>query len=122
MRNLLIIKRALLSFSLITASLYANEDQNVAETVLCRAYTSIARIEEGKMFLKPEKLFLNQGVIYVEDIDGGRFAIPAVFSSKGRPYMQVDESIIFNTWKCECGTWNHKRDNPTRCWRCGMPR
>lgn len=122
MKKLLIIKCALLSFIVITSSLYANEDQNAAENVIRRAYTSIARIEEGKMFLKPEKLCLKQGIIYVEDIDGVELAIPVVFSSVGRPYMQVGESIIFNSWKCNCGAWNHKWDNPTYCRRCGEPR
>jgi len=122
MRKLLIAKYALLSFIVIASALYANEDQNAAENVIRRAYTSIARIEEGKIFLKPEKLCLKQGIIYVEDIDGAGFAIPVVFSPEGRPYMQVGESIIFNSWKCECGSWNHKWDNPTHCWHCGKPR
>jgi hypothetical protein len=116
MKNLLIVKCALLNFIVVTSTPYANEDQNATENVIRRAYTSIARIEEGKIFLKPEKLCLKQGIIYVEGIDGIEFAIPVVFSSEGRlPCMQVGESIIFNLWKCECGSWNHKWDNPTHC-------
>lgn len=122
MGKLLIVKCALLSFIVITSALYANEDQNAAENVIRRAYTSIVRIEEGKIFLRPEKLCLKQGIIYVEGIDGAEFAIPVVFFSNGYPYTQVAESIIFNSWKCECGAWNHKWDNPTYCWRCGEPR
>jgi hypothetical protein len=122
MRKSLIVKYALLSFIISTFALYANEDQNAAENVIRRAYTSIARIEEGKIFLKPEKLCLNHGRIYVEDINGGGFAIPVVFSSEGRPCMQVSESVIFNTWTCDCGALNHRWDNPTHCWKCHKQR
>lgn len=122
MKKLLIVKCVLLSFTIFASPLQANEDQNIAEYVIQRAYTSIAQIEEGKIFLKPEKLYLNQGILYVEDINGEGFAIPIVFPSKGRPYMQVADSTVFNAWKCNCGTWNHKRDNPERCWRCDNPR
>ncbi len=121
MRKLIRVKYALLSL-VMTSSLFANEDENAAESVIRRAYTSISRIEEGKIFLKPEKLSLNQGIIYVEDIDGAEFAIPVIFSIEGRPYMQVAESIIFNSWKCECNAWNHRWDNPNYCWSCGKPR
>jgi hypothetical protein len=122
MRKQSIVKYALLGFIICACALYANEDENAAENVLRRAYTSIARIEEGKIFLKPEKLHLNQGIIYIEDIDGGGFAIPVVFSSEVGPFMQVGESVIFNSWKCNCGVWNHKWDNPTQCWNCHKPR
>jgi hypothetical protein len=123
MRKRLIVKCALLSFIVLTSALHANEDQDAAENVIRRAYTSIARIEEGKIFLKPEKLSLKKGIIYLEDIDGARFAIPAVFSSGGRPYVQVGESIIFNSWKCgKCGFWNHKWDYPTHCGYCNEAR
>ena len=83
---------------------------------------SIDRIEDGKIFFEPEKVCLMKGKIYVEDIGGAGVAIPAVFSSEGGLYMQVDESIIFNTWKCNCGPWNHNWDNPNYCWRCDQPR
>ncbi|MBU6382690.1 MAG: hypothetical protein KGR16_00010 [Verrucomicrobia bacterium] len=96
--------------------------QNASEKVIRRAYTAISRIEGGRIFLKPDKLCLKQGVIYVEDIDGGEFAIPVMFSAVGYPQMEVDDSIVFNAWKCECGAWNHKWDNPTHCWHCGAPR
>ncbi len=122
MRKLLIARCTLLSLIVGASSLYANADQDAAENVFRRAQTSISRIEEGKIFLKPEKLHLEHGVIYVEDIDGAAFAIPAVFSTEGRPYVQVGDSVIFNSWKCDCGTWNHKWDNPTHCWNCGRPR
>ncbi|MDE3046343.1 MAG: hypothetical protein KGJ02_06845 [Verrucomicrobiota bacterium] len=121
MRKLLIVKCAILSFIAIASALSANED-HAAEYIVQRAYTSIARIEEGKIFLKPEKLSLKQGVIYLEDINGTEFAIPVVFSPEGRPYTQSGESIIFNTWTCSCGALNHKWDNPRYCWRCGEPR
>lgn len=112
-----------LDLIIITSVLYANEDQDVAEKVIRRAYPSIAQIEGGKIFLKPDRLCLKQGMIYVEDIDGTEFAIPAVFSAEGlQPYMQVADSTIFNSWKCECGAWNHKWDNPTHCRACGRPR
>ena len=117
-----LIKYALLNFIVVTSALCANEDRYAAENVIRRAYTSIARVEEGKIFLKPEKLRLKQGTIYIEDVDGAEFAIPVVFSSESPPYMQVGESIAFNSWQCECGSWNHKWDNPTHCWRCGKPR
>lgn len=123
MRKELIVKCALLSFIVVASALYGNEDQNAAENVIQRAYTSIDRIEEGKIFLKPEKLCLVQGIIYVEDIDGAGLAIPVVFSTDGRPYMQVSESKFFNTWTCgTCLALNHKWDNPTYCWCCGDPR
>jgi hypothetical protein len=122
MRKLLIVKYALLSFVVGISFLHGNEDRYAAENVIRRAYTSIARIEDGKIFLKPEKLCLKQGIIYVEGIDGEEIAIPVVFSSEGRPCMQVDESFLFNAWKCDCGSWNHKWDNPTHCWRCRKPR
>lgn len=121
MKKVSILKYVLLGFIVVNPALYAN-DQSACESVIRRAYTSISRIEDGRIFLKPDKLCLKQGVIYVEDIDGGEFAIPAIFTSVGQPYMQVDDSILFNSWKCECGTWNHKWDNPTHCWHCGRPR
>jgi hypothetical protein len=124
MKKLPIMKCALLNF-IISSSIYANENQHVVEYVLRRAYTAIARIEEGTIFLKPEKLFLHQGVVYVEDINGAGFAIPVAFSAMGDPCIpsrQVDDSVIFNSWLCECGSWNHKRDNPTHCWRCDRRR
>lgn len=123
MRKRLTVKCAILSFIAVTSALQANEDQHAAENVIRWAYTSIARIEEGKIFLKPEKLCLMEGKIYIEDIEGAGFAIPVVFSSEGYPHVQVDKSIIFNTWKCgTCREWNHNWDNPTHCWRCGEPR
>ena len=122
MRNSLIVKYALLNFVAATFSLCANEEQTVAENVIRRAYTSITRIKEGKIFLKPEKLCLKQGIVYVEDISGEGLAIPIVFPSKGRPYMQVGETSIFNLWKCECDAWNHKWDNPSYRWKCGRHR
>lgn len=121
MGKLLIVKIAFLT-TVINCSMYANENQNAAENVILRAYTSIARIEEGKIFLKPEKLCLHQGKIYVEDINGEMFAIPVTFSGAGHPCMQVSESTFFNTWTCSCGSLNHKRDNRFRCWSCGEPR
>lgn len=108
--------------SLCSAHCTHVEQQNAAENVMRHAYTSILRIEEGKMYLKPEKLCLDSGRIYVEGIDGAGFAIPVIFSSDGRAYMQVGDSIIFNSWKCACGAWNHKWDNPTHCRYCGKPR
>lgn len=122
MINLLNMKRILLSLVASASALCASEDRSTAANVIERAHTSIARIEEGKIYLKPEKLCLEQGKIYIEDIEGAGFAIPVIFSSEGRPYMQVDESFVFNSWKCECGTWNHKWDNPTHCRRCDRPR
>jgi hypothetical protein len=105
----LLVKCALLSFVVVTPALYANEDQDAAENIIRRAYTSIDRIEEGKIFLKPEKLCLHQGKIYVEDIDGGGFAIPVVFSAEVGPFAEVSQSTIFNTWTCgKCKTVNHK--------------
>lgn len=122
MRKRSIIKCALLSF-LAAAALYSDEDRDAVENIIRRAYTSIDRIEEGKIFLKPEKLSLKQGRIYVEDIDGEEFAIPVVFSAVGaRPFAEVDDSVIFNMWLCECGQWNHKWDNPKRCFKCHRPR
>jgi hypothetical protein len=117
-----VVKFALLGFVSMTSVLCANENQNAAEHVIRQAYSSIDRIEEGKIFLKPEKLSLKRGIIYVEDIDGSGVAIPVTFSSIGRPYMQVDESFVFNSWLCNCNTWNHKWDNPRFCRRCGEPR
>lgn len=122
MKKSWIVMCAFLGFIVVSSSIYANIDQNAAEHVIRRAYTSIDRVEEGRIFLKPEKLCLRKGIIYVEDINGKEFAIPAVFSSIGHPYMQVSESIIFNSWKCECGALNHKWDHPTHCWSCGRPR
>ncbi len=127
MKKPLIVKCVLLSFVvfsfiLFTSFLYANKDQNAVENIIRRAYTAIAQIEEGKIFFNPEKLYVKQGVTYVEDIDGAGFAIPISFSSEGRPYMQVSESIIFNSWICGCGAWNHKWDYPTHCWSCHNPR
>jgi hypothetical protein len=105
-----------------TSALFANEGQNIADNMIRRAHPSIAHIEEGKIFLKPESLCLRQGIIYVEDIEGAELAIPVVFPFDGHPYVQVGDSIIFNSWKCECGAWNHKWDNPTHCRSCGRPR
>jgi hypothetical protein len=110
-------------FSLVLSSLHPQEEQIAIERVVRQAYSSIARIEEGKIFLKPERLILKSGKIYIEDVNGAEFAIPAVFSSEDiPPYMQVGDSTIFNMWKCQCGTWNHKWDHPTHCWHCGLPR
>lgn len=118
-----ILKGGCIGLVLFASSLCANEDQHAIERVIQRAYTSISRIEEGKIFLKPERLKLKLGRIYVEDIDGTEFSIPAVFSSDELlPYMQTGEIAIFNVWICECNAWNHKWDNPTHCWRCGKPR
>lgn len=103
---------------LISQALFAN--QTIAEFVIRRAYDSIVNIEEGKAFLDPEKLRLEQGQIFLEGI---AFPIPVVFSNDGLPpYTQVSESTLFNSWKCKCGTWNHKWDNPTHCWKCKEPR
>lgn len=116
------IKYAFLTFLVFASVLSASDDQHAAENVIRQAYHSIAQIEEGKIFLKPEKLCLKQGIIYVEDAEGEQFAIPVTFPSEGRPYMQVCESIIFNAWRCDCGAWNHKWDNPTHCASCNKPR
>ena len=122
MNNPSIVKCAFLSFVISVSSLCANEQQNAAENVIRRAYSAIAHIEEGKVFIKPEALSLVEGKIYVRDIDGADFAIPVVFSTEGRPFMQVAENVLFNSWKCECNAWNHNWDNPTRCWSCDRPR
>ena len=122
MKNQIRLMPVFLTFFVASSSLYTDENRTMAENIARRAYTSIAQIEEGKIFLKPEKLCLNQGIIYVEDIDGKGLPISAVFPSDGRPYMEVGDIFVFNSWKCECGAWNHKWDNPTRCWRCDRPR
>ena len=66
MQKLLIVKYYFLSFIFATFPLDATENQDAVENVIRRAYTSIDRIEEGKIFLKPEKLYLKQGIIYIE--------------------------------------------------------
>lgn len=97
--------------------------EGVNEHILRRACRSISQIEGDKIFLKPDKLYLKDGMIFVEDLEGVELPVPVVFSSEGpRPYMQVAENILFNTWKCDCGAWNHKWDNPRYCWHCGQPR
>lgn len=68
--------------------------------------------EHGEVYLKVNKLL----AISKETLN------QVVFSYPGHEYMQVDESTIFNSWKCDCGAWNHKWDNPTHCGNCGEPR
>jgi hypothetical protein len=121
MKILFFVKCAVLGIIVISA-LDANEDQDAVENVIRRTYTSVARIENGKVFFKPEKICFTKGKIYVEGIDGVGVDIPVVFSSLSGLYMQVDESVIFNTWKCECDAWNHNWDNPVYCWHCGRSR
>lgn len=122
MRTSLIVKSALLNFIVAASALCAKEDQNAVENIIRWAHSSITQIEGEKIFLKPERLYLERGTVCVEPIDGTEFAIPVLFSSDGRPYMQVGESILFNSWKCDCGTWNHKWDNPKYCRRCDKSR
>jgi hypothetical protein len=68
--------------------------------------------EQGEVFLKVNKLVAMSKETLTQ----------VVFSSTGREYREVDDSIIFNSWKCDCGAWNHKWDNPTHCGSCGEPR
>lgn len=113
----------LLSLVLIASNLSSYEEQKVNEQVIRRICNSISEIERGKIFIKPEKLCLKSGRIYAEDIDGAEFPISVTFSSEiHQPYMQVAENVLFNLWKCECGAWNHKWDNPTHCRACGRAR
>ena len=117
-----IVKCVFLSFVIVSSLLRADENQETAENVCRHAYTSISRIEEGKIFLKSNKLHFYQGKIYVESVDGGGIAIPAVFSSPKGLYVKSDEFNMFNLWKCKCGNWNHNWDNPTHCGKCKAPR
>ena len=123
MSKLRTVKYAFLSFSMIVSSLCAEENETTIENLYRHAYTSISRIEEGKIFLKPNKLHFYQEKIYVEDVNGGGIAIPAVFSSARGLYVKSDEFNIFNLWQCkECEWWNSNISNPTRCDRCKKPR
>lgn len=101
---------------------WSTEEKNPVENVIVRAYNSIVDIQEGKVFINPERLSLNDGVIYLEDGLGVRFPVSIVFSIEHLPYIQISEAVLLNLWKCECGSWNHKWDNPTHCWRCARPR
>ena len=118
-----IVKYAFLSFSMIVSFLCADENETTIENLYRHAYTSISRIEEGKIFLKSNMLHFYQEKIYVEDVNGGGIAIPAVFSSAKGLYVQADGFNIFNLWQCkQCDYWNHNKDNPTRCAKCKAPR
>ena len=93
MSKLWIVKYAFLSFIAIISFLCADESEETIENLCNHAYTSISRIEEGKIFLKSNKIHFYQEKIYVEDIDGGGIEIPAVFSSARGLYVQADESL-----------------------------
>ena len=116
-----VVKCAFLSF-ITTSFLFADENETAIENLCRHAYTSISRIEEGKIFLKSNTRQFYQEKIYVEDVNGGGIAIPAVFSSARGLYVKADGFNIFNLWQCECGYWNHNTSNPTRCFKCKKPR
>ena len=65
MSKLWIIKYVLSSYVSMTSVLYANEYQNAVENVFRYGYTSISRIQEEKIFLKPDKIHFYEGKIYV---------------------------------------------------------
>jgi hypothetical protein len=118
-----IVKYAFLSFSAIGSFLFADDHETTIENLCKHAYTSIARIEDGKIFLKSNKLHFYQEKIYVEDVNGGGIAIPAVFSSARGLYLEADGLNICNLWQCkECGYWNHNRDDRSHCANCKKPR
>lgn len=123
MKTSWISKLAFLGFFAVTSLLCADENQEVAENVCRQAYTSISRIEEGKIFLKSNKLHFYEDKIYLEDIHGGAIAIPSIFSCENGLYLKGDGFNIFNQWKCsKCKKWNHNVDDPTHCRHCGKPR
>jgi hypothetical protein len=103
--------------SFIVLTLTVSADQNLIRDI----YTSIDRIEQEKIFLKPEKLHLKEGKIYVEDIHGIGFPLPVLFSSESGFYTQAQDFNIFNLWQCgKCSYWNHNDDRS--CIRCSTPR
>jgi hypothetical protein len=118
-----LVKCAFLGCVALSSLLYADEDEQTIENLCKYAYTSISRIEDGKIFLNSNKLHFYQEKIYVEDVNGGGIAIPSVFSSKRGLYVKADGFNIFNLWYCNaCNTWNHNVDNPHYCWKCKKPR
>jgi hypothetical protein len=68
--------------------------------------------EHREVYLKVDKIL----AVSKENLE------QVAFPFEGSVYRQVDQSTIFNSWKCDCGEWNHKWDNPRHCWSCGEPR
>lgn len=106
-------------FLLVNSLVYGNEVQNqdILDHLCKEAQSSIERVEHGKVFLRSENLWLNQGQIFVMGEQGNAIRLPYLFSDDNGPYLMKDKrTTIYICSNCTKAYYNYKPDRCEQCW------
>lgn len=101
-----------------TVSADDTKAQDILDYIFQHAQSSIERIEEGKVFLKSDKVCLYRGAIYIEGEQGEAIAVPAIHSNESGLFMQAGEKRRPTPiWICKKCTKVHYYE-PRTCEQC----
>jgi hypothetical protein len=106
----------------IVSTIYADDSfktQDTLDYIFQHAQTSVEKIEEGKIFLKPERVSLYRGRIYVEGEYGEAIALSSIHSDESGIFILAGEKRPRTTpvWTCRKCTKTHYYE-PRTCERC----
>lgn len=117
-RMLFTIFAMLITCTLKLCAVDLQEEENIFESILLNAPSSIDKTTDEKIFLKPEKVFLFQGKICVEGEYGEAIPIPHIYSNETGLYLNTSETVKPRPmWICtSCSTYHSYE--PERCRVC----
>lgn len=98
--------------------IYGNErkDQDTLEYIYEYAQDSIERIEDEKVFLRPEHLWVHQGQLYLALAYGDVMSLPPLFSEGDGLYLvSKKQTTLYICRACTKTYYNYKPDQCERC-------
>lgn len=106
-------------FLLASTTVYGNNTQNqdILDNLCINAQSSIEKVERGKVYLKPENLWLKQEQIYVLGEYGDVIRLPHLLSDADGFYLAKDNrTVIYICADCTRAYRNYKPDKCEVCW------
>ena len=103
----------------ISSLVYGNENQNqdILDHIREHAQASIERIDDEKVFLKPEHLWLHEGQFFVVGEDGNAIRLPHLFSDENGFYLARARDTLYFCASRNCG-WVYRNHRPASCTNC----